>query len=167
MRIHNSLYILMTVLLINTACAQQMKTLNQSKGKGMSSKIQKTEKEWKEILTPEQYNVLREKGTERPFTGEYWNTNDKGVYKCAACGAELFSSDTKFDSDCGWPSFYDVMNNKNVVTKDDLSLGMNRIEVMCANCGGHLGHIFDDGPKPTGQRYCINSVSIKLEKREK
>ena len=167
MRIHNSLYILMTVLLINTACAQQMKTSNQSKGKGMSSKILKTEKEWKEILTPEQYNVLREKGTERPFTGEYWNTNDKGVYKCAACGAELFSSDTKFDSDCGWPSFYDVMNNKNVFTKDDLSLGMHRIEVMCANCGGHLGHIFDDGPKPTGQRYCINSVSIKLEKKEK
>ncbi len=150
-----------------SVCAQQNEKSNQSKGKEMSFKIQKTEKEWKEILTPEQYHVLREKGTEQPFTGEYWNSRGKGVYKCAACGAELFSSDTKFDSDCGWPSFYDVINNKNVITKDDYSFGMHRIEVMCANCGSHLGHIFDDGPKPTGQRYCINSVSIKLEKKEK
>lgn len=150
-----------------TACAQQSQKSNQTKGKEMSFKIQKTEKEWKEILTPEQYHVLREKGTEQPFTGEYWNSKGKGVYKCAACGAELFSSDTKFDSDCGWPSFYDVINNKNVITKDDYSFGMHRIEVMCANCGSHLGHIFDDGPKPTGQRYCINSLSIKLEKKEK
>ena len=150
-----------------SACAQQNEKSNQPKGKEMSFKVQKTEKEWKEILTPEQYHVLREKGTEQPFTGEYWNSRGKGVYKCAACGAELFSSDTKFDSDCGWPSFYDVINNKNVITKDDYSFGMHRIEVMCATCGSHLGHIFDDGPKPTGQRYCINSVSIKLEKKEK
>jgi len=150
-----------------SACAQQNEKSNQSKGKEMSFKVEKTEKEWKEILTPEQYHVLREKGTEQPFSGEYWNSRGKGVYKCAACGAELFSSDTKFDSDCGWPSFYDVINNKNVITKDDYSFGMHRIEVMCANCGSHLGHIFDDGPKPTGQRYCINSVSIKLEKKEK
>jgi peptide-methionine (R)-S-oxide reductase len=159
--------ILLVFILINTSCAQQNKNTNEEKGKEMSVKIQKTDKEWKAELTPEQYHVLREKGTERPFTGEYWNTHDKGVYKCAACGAELFSSDTKFDSDCGWPSFYDVMNNKNVITKDDFSFGMHRIEVMCANCGGHLGHIFDDGPKPTGQRYCINSLSIKLVRDEK
>lgn len=163
----NVLSVLIVILFINTACAQQNQTSNQSKGKEMSVKIQKTDKEWKEILTPEQYNVLREKGTEKPFSGEYWNSKGEGVYKCAACGAELFSSDTKFDSDCGWPSFSDVINNKNVITKDDYSFGMHRVEVMCASCGGHLGHIFDDGPKPTGQRYCINSLSIKLEKKEK
>jgi len=160
------LFALVTVSFLNIACAQEKQTANQSKGKDMPLKIVKTDKEWKEVLTPEQYDVLREKGTERPFTGEYWNTKDEGVYKCAACGAELFSSDTKFDSDCGWPSFYDVMNNKNVITKDDYSFGMHRIEVMCASCGGHLGHIFDDGPKPTGKRYCINSVSIKLDKKK-
>lgn len=167
MTIKNFLFASVTVLSLNVACAQQNKTVSQSKGKEMHSKIQKTEKEWKEILTPEQYTVLREKGTEKPFSGEYWNSKEQGVYKCAACGAELFSSDTKFDSDCGWPSFYDVMHNKNVITKDDYSFGMHRVEVMCAACGSHLGHIFDDGPKPTGQRYCINSISIKLEKKKK
>ena len=159
--------IMIVLLPLYISCAQQNQKSNQSKGQEMSPKIQKSDKEWKEILSPEQYHVLREKGTERPFTGEYWNTKDKGVYKCAACGAELFSSDTKFESDCGWPSFYDVMNNKNIITRDDFSLGMHRVEVMCANCGGHLGHIFEDGPKPTGQRYCINSLSIKLIKKEK
>lgn len=161
------LSVLVLIFQLNTACAQQDQTNIQSKGKEMSAKIQKTDKEWKKILTPEQYHVLREKGTEKPFTGEYLNTKEEGVYKCAACGAELFSSDTKFDSNCGWPSFSDVVNNKNVITKDDFSFGMHRVEVMCANCGGHLGHIFDDGPKPTGQRYCINSLSIKLEKKKK
>lgn len=155
------------MLSINTAWAQQHQSVNQSKGKEMQVKHLKTDKEWKEILTPEQYKVMREKGTERPFTGQYWNTKAEGIYKCAACGAELFSSETKFDSDCGWPSFYDVMNNKNVITKDDYSFGMHRIEVICASCEGHLGHIFDDGPKPTGQRYCINSLSIKLVKSKK
>jgi peptide-methionine (R)-S-oxide reductase len=161
------LFISLIIVFFFSSCsqsAQQNKKTNQPKGKEMSDKVQKTDQEWKNLLTPEQYHVLREKGTERPFTGEYWNTHDKGIYRCAACGAELFSSDTKFDSDCGWPSFYDVMNNKNIITKNDFSFGMHRIEVMCAKCGGHLGHIFDDGPKPTGQRYCINSLSIKLEK---
>ncbi|OGU69289.1 MAG: peptide-methionine (R)-S-oxide reductase [Stygiobacter sp. RIFOXYC12_FULL_38_8] len=133
----------------------------------MNKKIEKSDKEWKESLTDEQYKVLREKGTERPFTGKYWNTFEEGVYKCVACGQVLFESDTKFDAGCGWPSFSDVISNKNVITKDDFSLGMHRVEVMCANCGGHLGHVFDDGPKPTGQRYCINSVSIKFEKKAK
>lgn len=137
----------------------------QSKGKNMDAKVNKTEKEWKEQLSKEQYHVLREKGTERPYTGKYWNFEGEGTYKCSGCGAELFDSDTKFDSGCGWPSFYDVKNNKNVITEDDYSLGMHRIEVMCAKCGGHLGHVFDDGPNPTGLRYCINSVSIDFEKK--
>lgn len=167
MNFQNTLITFIIMLSINTAWAQQHQSVNQSKGKEMQVKHLKTDKEWKEILTPEQYKVMREKGTERPFTGQYWNTKAEGIYKCAACGAELFSSETKFDSDCGWPSFYDVMNNKNVITKDDYSFGMHRIEVICASCEGHLGHIFDDGPKPTGQRYCINSLSIKLVKSKK
>jgi peptide-methionine (R)-S-oxide reductase len=137
------------------------------KGKPMNAKVDKSEKEWKETLSSEEFRVLREKGTERPFTGKYWNTFENGVYKCAACGEVLFDSQTKFDAGCGWPSFSEVINNKNVITKDDYSLGMHRVEVMCANCGGHLGHVFDDGPTPTGNRYCINSVSIKFEKKEK
>ena len=145
----------------------QQSSPNNLKGKTMNEIVQKTDKEWKETLTPEQYKVLREKGTEKPFTGKYWNFDEKGVYRCAACGQILFKSDTKFDAGCGWPSFSDVVNSKNVILKDDYSLGMHRIEVMCSNCGGHLGHVFDDGPKPTGQRYCINSAAIQFEKKDK
>lgn len=126
-----------------------------------------SEEYWKKLLTKEQYHVLREKGTERPFTGEYWNHFEKGVYKCAACGEVLFESDTKFDAGCGWPSFYKAIDKSKIIEKDDFSYGMHRIEVMCKNCGGHLGHVFPDGPKPTGLRYCINSVSIKFEKANK
>lgn len=127
-------------------------------------KNNKSDAEWKKILTPVQYDVLRKKGTERPFTGEYWNNFDKGVYKCAACGEILFKSDAKFDAGCGWPSFYEAIDNNKIEDKEDFALGVRRIEVMCKKCGGHLGHVFPDGPKPTGMRYCINSVSIKFEK---
>ncbi len=130
----------------------------------MTDKINKTDEEWREELTPEQYHVMREKGTERPFTGVYHNTHDEGTYLCAACGNELFDSETKFDSGCGWPSFYAPIAKGNVKEETDTSHGMKRTEIMCAKCGSHLGHVFDDGPQPTGQRYCMNSVSLKLDK---
>ena len=123
----------------------------------------RTEAEWKKSLTPEQYRVLREKGTERPFTGKYWDTKTPGVYKCAACGVVLFSSDSKFDSGCGWPSFDSMIAAGTVKEHVDNSFGTTRTEVTCANCGGHLGHVFNDGPTKTGLRYCINSASIELD----
>ena len=130
----------------------------------MTYKISKPDEEWKKILTSEQFDVCRKKGTERAFTGIYWDTKDSGTYKCSCCGIELFSSDTKFDSGTGWPSFFKPLDEENIEFVEDGSFGMKRVEVNCKNCGGHLGHVFDDGPNPTNMRYCINSVSLDLDK---
>lgn len=129
-----------------------------------NEKVVKSDEEWKSILTPDQYNVLREKGTESPGTGKLLYNNEKGVYVCAGCGNELFTSDMKFDSHCGWPSFDKEIKGGKIITKKDVSFGMVRTEIMCAKCGGHLGHLFDDGPTETGQRYCVNSLSLDFKK---
>ncbi len=131
-----------------------------------NEKIKKTEDEWKQKLSPEQFRVCRKKDTERPFSGKYNDCKDKGMYKCSCCGNELFDSETKFDSGTGWPSFYKPIKDENINCESDTSMGMIRTEVMCNKCGAHLGHVFDDGPAPTNLRFCINSISLQLDKKD-
>ena len=132
----------------------------------MNSKIQKSDQEWKESLTEQEFRILRKKETEPPFTGKFVYNKEKGVYVCAGCRNELFSSDTKFESGSGWPSFWEPLIKGNIELKSDTSLGIQRIEVLCRRCGGHLGHVFDDGPQPTGKRYCVNSASLHFQKNK-
>lgn len=158
----------LTIILISfISFSSSFCQVEKTKGdKAEKFEVEKSDEEWKSLLTPEQYDVLRNKGTEYAFTGEFYNNKEKGIYSCAGCGNKLFESETKYDSGCGWPSFFDPMS-KEVVTKQvDKSHGMIREEILCSKCGGHLGHVFNDGPKPTGLRYCINSASLTFTKIE-
>jgi len=167
----------LAILLSAWACGESRRSLESRNGSDPGrdtvqektaggDKVVLTDEEWRKKLTPEQYHVLRKKGTERAFSGKFWDSKKEGTYLCAACGQELFSSSTKFDSGTGWPSFYQPISKESVENQDDSSFFMMRTEVHCGRCGSHLGHVFDDGPKPTGLRYCINSVSLDLQEKK-
>ncbi len=169
-----SLLILAPIVAISS-CAQQppmgnsiqaSPQINHTTPKSMDDKLNKTEDEWKNILSREQYEVLRQKSTEQPFSGKFENFYGNGTYVCAACGNELFSSGTKFDAGCGWPSFYEALDKSKIIEHPDSSHGMIRTEILCARCGGHLGHVFNDGPQPTGLRYCVNSISLDFKEKK-
>lgn len=159
-----SIFTLILLTIFSVLKGQDSRQLIKNSSTMEQNKIVKSDEEWKKQLSPEQYQVTRKKGTERPFTGEYNNSKEKGIYQCICCGNDLFSSETKFNSGTGWPSFWAPVNSSNVEEERDIRYGMKRVEVHCSRCDAHLGHIFDDGPKPTNLRYCINSVSLKLKK---
>lgn len=161
-------FIFTSTVLLAPSCAQQSKQKSKTSNHKttMKDKITKSDSEWKKELTENEYKVLRQKGTERAFSNEFWDNKEEGTYLCAACGNPVFSSDSKFESGTGWPSFYEPINESAVETESDRSLGMLRTEVHCQRCGGHLGHVFDDGPQPTGMRYCVNSVAMDFKKKE-
>lgn len=162
-KLTSALFVLFMLCLASCSKSQEVqKTVS----KDMKDKIVKTDDEWKKILTKEEFHILREAGTERAFTGKLWNNHDEGTYYCAACHQELFDSRSKFESGSGWPSFYEPVDQENVEEKKDTSYGMVRVEVLCSRCGGHLGHVFPDGPEPTGLRYCMNSGAMSFEKKK-
>ena len=160
------LLVISTVFIFSCSVKSQNDTNMASQTDNSEYKVKKSDEEWKEILTPVEFQILREKGTEYAFTGEYFKHKEKGTYVCAGCGNELFTSESKFDSGCGWPSFYEPLSNEKVGEAEDRSHGMVRTEIVCNNCGGHLGHVFPDGPKPTGLRYCVNSASLDFKKKD-